>query len=180
MTTMPAEIGDSRKTQELLWKQIKEQGHLPGFSNVVDQIVGAMQSENEREFSMTRTVLSDPALTHRVLRLANSAMYAMFGEINTVSRAVMVLGTESIGHLALGLKLVDSLATVSSNSAGVRTEMEKAVLAGHRTPGHRPGQHARCRRGRGLLAAARAGPHGGGVLPAEVLGRDSAAGAGGQ
>ena len=131
MTTMPAEIGDSRKTQELLWKQIKEQGHLPGFSNVVDQIVGAMQSENEREFSMTRTVLSDPALTHRVLRLANSAMYAMFGEINTVSRAVMVLGTESIGHLALGLKLVDSLATVSGNSAGVRTEMEKAVLAGH-------------------------------------------------
>ena len=131
MTTMPPELGDSRKTQELLWKQIKEQGHLPGFSNVVDQIVGAMQSENEREFSMTRTVLSDPALTHRVLRLANSAMYAMFGEINTVSRAVMVLGTESIGHLALGLKLVDSLATVSSSSAGVRTEMEKAVLAGH-------------------------------------------------
>ena len=108
MTTMPPELGDSRKTQELLWKQIKEQGHLPGFSNVVDQIVGAMQSEDEREFSMTRTVLSDPALTHRVLRLANSAMYAMFGEINTVSRAVMVLGTESIGHLALGLKLVDT------------------------------------------------------------------------
>lgn len=131
MTTMPPELGDSRKTQEMLWKQIKEQGHLPGFSNVVDQIVGAMQSEDEREFSMTRTVLSDPALTHRVLRLANSAMYAMFGEINTVSRAVMVLGTESIGHLALGLKLVDSLATVSSSSAGVRTEMEKAVLAGH-------------------------------------------------
>ena len=131
MTTMPPELGDSRRTQELLWKQIKEQGHLPGFSNVVDQIVGAMQSEDEREFSMTRTVLSDPALTHRVLRLANSAMYAMFGEINTVSRAVMVLGTESIGHLALGLKLVDSLATVSSSSAGVRTEMEKAVLAGH-------------------------------------------------
>jgi HD-like signal output (HDOD) protein len=131
MTTMPPELGDSRKTQEMLWKQIKEQGHLPGFSNVVEQIVGAMQNEDEREFSMTRTVLSDPALTHRVLRLANSAMYAMFGEINTVSRAVMVLGTESIGHLALGLKLVDSLATVSSSSAGVRTEMEKAVLAGH-------------------------------------------------
>lgn len=131
MTAMPPELGDSRKTQEMLWKQIKEQGHLPGFSNVVDQIVGAMQSEDEREFSMTRTVLSDPALTHRVLRLANSAMYAMFGEINTVSRAVMVLGTESIGHLALGLKLVDSLATVSSTSSGVRTEMEKAVLAGH-------------------------------------------------
>ena len=36
MTTMPPELGDSRKTQEMLWKQIKEQGHLPGFSNVVE------------------------------------------------------------------------------------------------------------------------------------------------
>ena len=51
---------------------------------------------------MTRIVLSDPALTQRVLRLANSAMYSVFGrKINTVSKAVMVLGIESIGHLAM-------------------------------------------------------------------------------
>jgi HD-like signal output (HDOD) protein len=131
MNTEAIEFGDAAKTQDLLWRRVKEQGNLPGFASVVRQIVGAMQSDNEREFSMTRTVLSDPALTQRVLRLANSAMYAMFGEINTVSRAVMVLGTESIGHLALGLKLVDSMADASAQSGHVRMEMEKSVLAGH-------------------------------------------------
>jgi HD-like signal output (HDOD) protein len=131
MSAVAIELGNAGKTQEMLWQRVKEQGNLPGFASVVRQIVGAMQSDDEREFSMTRTVLSDPALTQRVLRLANSAMYAMFGEINTVSRAVMVLGTESIGHLALGLKLVDSMADVSMSSALVRLEMEKSVLAGH-------------------------------------------------
>ena len=131
MNAVAIGFGDAGKTQDLLWLRVKEQGNLPGFSSVVRQIVGAMQSDDDREFSMTRTVLSDPALTQRVLRLANSAMYAMFGEINTVSRAVMVLGTESIGHLALGLKLVDGMADVSTGSSQVRMEMEKSVLAGH-------------------------------------------------
>jgi HD-like signal output (HDOD) protein len=67
-----------------------------------------------------------------VLRLANSAMYSVFGQnINTVSKAVIVLGTDSIGHLALGLKLIDGLAEASSESRTARAEMEKAIMAAH-------------------------------------------------
>lgn len=120
------------KTMELLWSRVRERGDLPAFSKVVGAILGAMRGDDDREFNMTKTVLSDPALTQRVLRLANSAMYSMFGQcINTVSKAVIVLGTESIGHLALGLKLIDGLSAASSDSANARNEMEKAVLAGH-------------------------------------------------
>lgn len=117
---------------ELLWTRVRQRGDLPGFSKVVSAIIGAMRGEDDREFNMTKTVLQDPALTQKVLRLANSAMYSVFGQgINTVSKAVIVLGTEAIGHLALGLKLVDGLSAASSESAHARAEMEKAVLAGH-------------------------------------------------
>lgn len=120
------------KTMELLWSRVRQRGDLPGFSKVVNAIISAMHDDDEREFSMTKTVLQDPALTQKVLRLANSAMYAMFGQgINTVSKAVIVLGTETIGHLALGLKLIDGLQAASSDSAPARAELEKAVLAGH-------------------------------------------------
>lgn len=120
------------KTMELLWSRVRQRGDLPGFSKVVSAIIGAMRGEDDREFNMTKTVLQDPALTQKVLRLANSAMYSVFGQgINTVSKAVIVLGTEAIGHLALGLKLVDGLSAASSESANARAEMEKAVLAGH-------------------------------------------------
>ncbi|HYD59729.1 MAG TPA: HDOD domain-containing protein [Noviherbaspirillum sp.] len=120
------------KTMELLWTRVRQRGDLPGFSKVVTAIIGAMRGDDDREFNMTRTVLQDPALTQKVLRLANSAMYSVFGQgINTVSKAVIVLGTEAIGHLALGLKLVDGLSAASSESASARAELEKSVMAGH-------------------------------------------------
>ena len=78
---------------------------------------GAMRGEDEREFDMTQTVLSDPVLTQKVLRLANSGMYSAFGQhVNTVSKAVLVLGTDAIGHLALGLKLIEELAAATPDS----------------------------------------------------------------
>ncbi len=126
------EPANADKTMALLWSRVRQRGDLPGFSKVVSAIIGAMRGDDDREFNMTKTVLQDPALTQKVLRLANSAMYSVFGQgINTVSKAVIVLGTEAIGHLALGLKLIDGLSNASSDSANTRTEMEKAVLAGH-------------------------------------------------
>lgn len=131
MDILSTPLRSADRTLLLLQQRIRERGHLPGFRNVVSTIVGAMHSDDDRELSMTRTVLSDPALTQRVLRLANSAMYSVFGGINTVSKAIVVLGTESIGHLALGLKLIEGLSAASHDSASMRAEMEKAVMAGH-------------------------------------------------
>ncbi len=123
---------EAEKTLQLLWERVRQQGDLPGFAKAISSILSAMRGEEELEFNMTQTVLSDPALTQKVLRLANSAMYAAFGQkIATVSKAVIVLGTETIGHLALGLKLIDELSAASPDSNAAHLEMEKAVLAGH-------------------------------------------------
>jgi len=132
MNTVSSLSATAQNTLALLWASVRARGDLPGFSKVINSIIGAMNGENDPEFNMTKTVLSDPALTQRVLRLANSAMYSVFGSgINTVSKAVTVLGTESIGHLALGLKLIDGLSNAAPDAPGTRGELEKAVLAGH-------------------------------------------------
>jgi HD-like signal output (HDOD) protein len=132
MNTLKTEPASAKKTMELLWLRMRQRGDLPGFSKAVSSIMGVMRGEGDREVNMTRTVLSDPALTQKVLRLSNSAMYSVFGQgINTVSKAVIVLGTETIAHLALGLKLIDGLSALSGNSSDARSEMEKAVLAAH-------------------------------------------------
>ena len=118
-------------TLSLLWERIRRQGDMPGFTKAINAILASMRGEDEREFSMTQTVLSDPVLTQKVLRLANSGMYSAFGQrINTVSKAVLVLGTEAIGHLALGLKLIEELAKSTPGTETAHIEMEKAVLAG--------------------------------------------------
>ncbi|MGZ8290018.1 MAG: HDOD domain-containing protein [Telluria sp.] len=134
MTTTPANLNPAMTadtTLALLWESTRRQGDMPGFTRAISAILGAMRGEDEHEFNMTQTVLTDPVLTQKVLRLANSGMYAAFGQrVNTVSKAVLVLGTEAIGHLALGLKLIEELSKSAPDSAGAHVEMEKAVLAG--------------------------------------------------
>ena len=122
-------IGEA--TLALLWERMRRHGDMPGFTRAVRSILGAMRGEAETEFNMTQAVLSDPILTQKVLRLANSGMYAAFGQsINTVSKAVLVLGTDAIGHLALGLKLIEELSASAPESQAAHAEMEKAILAG--------------------------------------------------
>ena len=121
----------SAATLALLWERVRKQGDMPGFARAIGAILGAMRGEQESEFCMTQTVLSDPVLTQKVLRLANSGMYAAFGQrISTVSKAVLVLGPDAIGHLALGLKLVEELQAPAHGASNAHAEMEKAVLAG--------------------------------------------------
>ena len=127
----PAATASAEKTLALLWERIRTQGDMPGFTKAISSILSAMRGEDDQAFNMTQTVLSDPVLTQKVLRLANSGMYSAFGQsINTVSKAVLVLGTEAIGHLALGLKLIEELSAASPNTNSAHVEMEKAVLAG--------------------------------------------------
>ena len=127
--TAPCPKADA--TLALLWERIRRRGDMPGFTRAINAILATMRGEDERDFSMTQTVLSDPVLTQKVLRLANSGMYSAFGQrITTVSKAVLVLGTEAIGHLALGLKLIEELGKTSPDSLQAHVEMEKAVLAG--------------------------------------------------
>lgn len=127
--TAPTQLG--KNTLDLLWARTRQQGDMPGFAKAISAILGAMRGEDDHEFDITQTVLSDPVLTHKVLRLANSGMYSAFGQrVNTVSKAVLVLGIDAIGHLALGLKLIEELSQASPDSVSAHVEMEKAVLAG--------------------------------------------------
>src|SRR5450830_801077 len=126
---VPTQLG--KNTLDLLWARTRQQGDMPGFAKAISAILGAMRGEDDHEFDITQTVLSDPVLTHKVLRLANSGMYSAFGQrVNTVSKAVLVLGIDAIGHLALGLKLIEELSQASPDSVSAHVEMEKAVLAG--------------------------------------------------
>jgi HD-like signal output (HDOD) protein len=129
-TTSPVERLSEERSVSLLVQRMGEVGDMPGFSKAVQSIMSAMAETSPQEANMAQAVLSDVALTQKVLHLANSAMYAAFGgTVNTVSKAVLLLGTETVGHLALGLKVLDALQQVSPDCQASHAEMSKAILA---------------------------------------------------
>ena len=115
----------------ILWKRMGEQGDFPSLSKSVHDLTETIHDEEKSITDITGAILSDFTLTQKVIRLANSAMYAgIGGEITTVTKAAVVLGFDAISHLALSVRFVDKLSAGSPDSATSRTEMIKALVAG--------------------------------------------------
>jgi HD-like signal output (HDOD) protein len=116
---------------EQLWARINERGDFPSLSQSLRATVDAM-SNDELDFSaLVRVVLSDFALTQKVLRLANSAMYMAFGgNVTTITRALMVLGMDAVGHLVVGLKLVDHFHHTAPGRIDAKLELNRTMLSG--------------------------------------------------
>lgn len=121
-------LADTTRAQ--LKAAIAKKGDFPSLSTDLNRILSSMEDQEAAEAQMVSVVLSDFALTQKVLRLANSAMYAAFGSnITTISMALYVLGSDTVGHLAMGLKLLDGLDKAADTQAA-RDELAKSVIAG--------------------------------------------------
>lgn len=80
---------------------------VPATERSVASVLGALDIGDEGKQEVVHHIIEDFALTQKVLKLANSAMYAPFGSgAASVSSAMDVLGTEAVLHLVLGTDLV--------------------------------------------------------------------------
>ncbi|UVS95277.1 HDOD domain-containing protein [Burkholderia glumae] len=114
-----------------LWTRMSERGDFPMLSDSLRATMAAIDSDNLDFTALVGVVLSDFALTQKVIRLANSAMYIAFGgNITTVTRALMVLGMDAVGHLVVGLKLVDHFHQSNSQRIEAKLELNRALLSG--------------------------------------------------
>lgn len=75
-------------------------------------------------------VIRDPSLTAKVLKLANSPYYGLSSRVDTVTRAVMVLGMGEIQKLVLALCAVESFSKLSSAITNMNSFWRHAVYTG--------------------------------------------------
>ena len=114
-----------------LWARMNERGDFPLLSQSLRTTVAAMTNDDYDFSALVKVVLSDFALTQKVLRLANSAMYLAFGgNITTVTRALMVLGMDAVGHLVVGLKIVDHFHHSAPRRIDAKLELNRTMLSG--------------------------------------------------
>ena len=86
--------------------ELKLTGSLPSPAGVGLALLKLTEGEDYNLDDITRTIQSDPALTGRIIRLANSSAYGGQETISTAADAAMRLGVTSVRNLALGFTLV--------------------------------------------------------------------------
>lgn len=85
-------------------KDIERAVHeLPALPGLVTRLVELVESESATAEQVEQLIATDPALTAKVLHLANSAYYGLTRTISTVKQAVIVLGFHTVKNLVLGI-----------------------------------------------------------------------------
>ncbi|MDG4867946.1 HDOD domain-containing protein [Guyparkeria sp. 1SP6A2] len=96
--------------RKILLKRISRNPDFPAFARTVQEAYRLTDDELASANDLSALILRDPALTHRILRLANAAHFRhLGGQIHTVTRAVTVLGFEEVRLAALALSLFEQI-----------------------------------------------------------------------
>lgn len=91
------------------WVEKLAKEDMLAMTQTVDRISGIVADEDSSASELACAILHDPAIASKVLKIANSAYFNTSGNtINTVSRAVVVLGYEAARDICVSLGVIDS------------------------------------------------------------------------
>src|SRR5207253_10612880 len=91
-------------TENALTRILKDP-HLPTPAPIALRILEKARQPNCSVEEITETILLDPALSGKILKTVNSALFSMPRSITSLERAVSVLGTRAVRALAITLSL---------------------------------------------------------------------------
>jgi len=92
------------------WIKHLSETELPVLAYTLEKICALTNSDDTPVNKLADAILQDPDLTSNVIKLANSACYNPGNMvISTISRAVMVIGFETVKSIAIASTLVNKL-----------------------------------------------------------------------
>lgn len=100
---------------------------LPDICLQLNQLI---HQPNSSAKEIARLVSVDPAITVRILKIANSALYGFSANIGTVAQAIVVIGTEELYNIALATSAAATFGGVDGKFIDLKEYWYLSVLGG--------------------------------------------------
>ena len=112
-------------------RRIRLRGEFPALPSSLARITRLAASDQQNLQVLASAVLSDAALTQKLLRMVNAATYRSFGggAVSTISRAIQLLGYGAVRTAATALPLLD-LGKDRAQAGRVLDEILRAAFCG--------------------------------------------------
>ncbi|WP_018953656.1 HDOD domain-containing protein [Thioalkalivibrio sulfidiphilus] len=118
-------VSDKRQEiQDLL----KDLSALVSPPEIIIRLRQDMESPKSTAESLARIVMQDPNLSARILHMANSAMYGLNHRIETVSRAISIIGQRALYHLALAVSATKTFSKLPSELVNIAVFWRHSVF----------------------------------------------------
>lgn len=90
---------------------------MPALSSTVTKVLEVCNRLDTSANDLNRIISLDPVLTGRVLKLINSAYYALPEQVSSLTRAIIMLGINTVKNLALSTAVVGALKGLNTQQA---------------------------------------------------------------
>ena len=97
---------EKEQIRSVIYSKIDE---LPTLPTVVPRVLSLLEDPSADAGKLTEVVSHDPAMTSKILKVANSAYYGFPQKITSLERAVALLGFNMVKSLALSVGVIKSL-----------------------------------------------------------------------
>lgn len=90
---------------------------MPSLSTTVTKVLAVCNRPDTSPNDLNRVISLDPVLTGQVLKLINSAYYSLPNRITTLTRAIIMLGPNTVKNLVLGTAALAAVGRAESFKA---------------------------------------------------------------
>lgn len=109
---------------------VESEVKLASFPDIYFKIRQILDSPVSTPAQVADVISKDTSLTAKLLKLVNSPFYGLPHRIDSISRAVMVLGGQEVSTLALGISAINAFKDIPPELINMRTFWEHSVAVG--------------------------------------------------
>lgn len=109
---------------------IADISRLVSLPEVCLKVTALVDDPNASIDDIGKVISQDPSLTLKILKISNSAMYGLVSKVDTVSRAITILGTRQIRDLVLATSAYDTFKGISNSLVTMDDFWSHSILCG--------------------------------------------------
>lgn len=109
---------------------IKDIDNLVSLPSVGARVNKMVEDPTTTATEIGKVISQDPALTARLLRVANSAFYGLSSQVNTVSRAVAVIGSKRVRDLVLATSTISAFEGIPNKLVSMENFWRHSLYCG--------------------------------------------------
>ncbi|OKY77046.1 MAG: hypothetical protein BM485_00600 [Desulfobulbaceae bacterium DB1] len=102
---------------------------LPAMSTHVQELISLVHSSRSASYDLSRVILKDYSLTNKVLQVVNSAYYSLGQAVSSISKAVTILGFDSVRDLATAIAIFEDFIKSGVEKEGISKLMTRSFLS---------------------------------------------------
>ena len=126
-----ADIPDRLPEEKIVTlEKLVDETQFASFPNIYYRIDKVLRDPKSSVFHLADTVSTDTSLSAKLLKLANSAYYGLPSKIDSITRAIALIGTKEISTLAMGVLAIRFFKGIPQQLINMKTFWTHSVACG--------------------------------------------------